>query len=73
MQGPQAPVVEGVRWSPLTAKGAWQMFPAEAALCGYCHWEFRATTQLHTDLANSGIVRLAAQWLQTLLKMFSSI
>lgn len=32
IQGPQAPVVAGVRWSLLTAKGAWQIFPAEAAL-----------------------------------------
>jgi len=35
--------------------------------------EFRATARLQTDLANRGLVLLAAQWLQTLQKNLSSI
>lgn len=35
--------------------------------------EFRAATRLKTDLANSVLLPLAAQWLQALQKMFSSI
>lgn len=65
--------MEVVRWSLLTRREPGKCFLQKLLCAIIVSQEFRATTQLQTDLANSGIVRLAAQWLQTLQKMFSSI